>query len=63
MPRVTATVAELFFIGGDAFLLTLLFTRFKTTWHTASNSHCLAALPAKTSAFNSYSGETPTALT
>jgi len=32
----------------------LLFTQYKTTWLTAISSHCLAALPAKMSAFNSY---------
>jgi len=33
--------------------LMLLFTKYKTTWVTSISSHCLAALPAKMSAFNS----------
>jgi len=35
-------------------LLTLLFTQYKTTLLSAISSHCLAALPAKMSAFNSH---------
>ena len=35
----------------DSFML--LFTQCKGTWLTAISSHCLAALPAKISAFNS----------
>jgi len=32
----------------------LLFTQYKATWLTAICSHCVAALPAKMSAFNGY---------
>jgi len=32
----------------------ILFTQYKNAWLTAISSHCLIALPAKMSAFNSH---------
>jgi len=32
----------------------LRFTHYKTAWLAVNSSHCLAALPAKMSAFNSH---------
>jgi len=56
MAHVTAKITKiaLRWRSSASFSLMLLFTQYETTWLAAISSYCIAALPAKMSAFNSH---------